>query len=59
MNNVTVEDKKYLEKTRKAIEKLLSEKTIRAEDGLDQIHSISKYFWENKENMDAIERMKT
>lgn len=55
MNNVTVEDKKYLEKTRKAIEKLLSEKTIRAEDGLDQIHSISKYFWENKENMDAIE----
>ena len=51
MNNVTVEDKKYLEKTRKAIEKLLSEKTIRAEDGLDQIHSISKYFWENKENV--------
>lgn len=50
------EEQKYLNKSSEIIRELIEEKGRSCEENIDYVHSLSKYHWETKNEMDLVER---
>ena len=49
-------EKAYLDKSREIIQKQLDQVTVECAKGIEEVHEMSKYHWENKSEMDDVER---